>query len=124
MVQDLNMDLELVVCPIVREEDGLALSSRNARLTAEQRLAAPVLHRALSTARAALEAGEREGNTLRALMRAAVNAEPLAELDYVSAADPWTLEELDRVEEEVLLSLAVFLGGVRLIDNMLVKPGE
>lgn len=124
MVQDLNMNLDLVVCPIVREEDGLALSSRNARLTPEQRAAAPVLHRALTAASDAIVAGERDGNALRALMRATIAAEPLATLDYVSAADPHTLEEVTRVGDDVLLSLAVFFGDVRLIDNMPVRSRQ
>ena len=121
MVRDLNFDLELVICPIVREDDGLALSSRNARLTPAQRAAAPVLYRALGAAREAIAAGEREGDALRALMRATVAAQPLARLDYVSAADPVSLEEVEQVEDEVLLSLAVFFADVRLIDNMPVK---
>jgi pantoate--beta-alanine ligase len=118
MVADLNIDVDIVVGPIVREADGLAMSSRNTRLAPEQRAAAPVLHRALSAARAALEAGERDGAALRRQMEAIIAAEPLASLDYVSVADPETLAELGAVGDKALLSLAVRFGAVRLIDNM------
>jgi pantoate--beta-alanine ligase len=118
MVADLNFPVEIVVGPIVRELDGLAMSSRNTRLTAAQRAAAPVLYKALRTARAALEAGERDGTALRRQMEAIIAAEPLATLDYASVADPETLAELDVVSRAALLSLAVRFGAVRLIDNM------
>lgn len=120
MAADLNFNLEIVVCPTVREADGLAMSSRNAYLAAEQRAAATVLYRALSAAKAAFEAGERNGDALRRLMRDTIAAEPLARLDYVSVAHPTTLAELQTVEQEALFSLAVFFGQTRLIDNMLV----
>lgn len=118
MVADLDIPVEIVVGPIVREPDGLAMSSRNARLTPEQRAAAPILHRALAAARAALEAGERDGSALRRQMEATIAAEPLASLDYASVADPETLQELDTVAGHALLSLAVRFGTIRLIDNM------
>lgn len=121
MVADLNIDVEIVVGPIVREADGLAMSSRNTRLAPDQRAAAPVLHRALTAGRAALEAGERDGAALRRQLEAVIAAEPLASLDYVSIADPETLAELDAVEDKALLSLAVRFGPVRLIDNMPVE---
>lgn len=120
MVRDLNFNLDVVVCPIVREPDGLAMSSRNKYLTPPQRAAAIVLYRALSQARDAYEAGERRGDRLRRQMAAAITAEPLARLDYVSAADPHTLQELDEIEKGVLLSTAVFFDTTRLIDNMLM----
>ncbi len=120
MAADLNFNLEIVVCPTIREADGLAMSSRNAYLSAEQRAAATVLYRALSAAKAAFEAGERNGAALRQLMRDTIAAEPLARLDYVSVAHPTTLAELQTVEREALFSLAVFFGQTRLIDNMLV----
>jgi pantoate--beta-alanine ligase len=119
MANDLDFALELVVCPTVREADGLALSSRNAYLTPDQRRAAPVLYRALTAAADALRAGERSGEKLRQLMKRTVAAEPLARLDYVSAADPRTLAELDEVTESALFSLAVFIGQTRLIDNVI-----
>jgi pantoate--beta-alanine ligase len=119
LVEDLDFDLEIVVCPTVREADGLAMSSRNARLNADQRAAAPVVYRALQGAAAALRGGQRNAEALRAAMRATLESEPLALIDYVSVADPRTLEELERVEGEALLSLAAFFGKIRLIDNLL-----
>ena len=120
MAQDLNFNLDLVICPTVREPDGLAMSSRNAYLSPAERAAAPVLYRALCGARSAFEAGERDGATLRRLMQEMIAAEPLARLDYVSVADPMTLAELKRVEAGALFSLAVFFGQTRLIDNVLI----
>lgn len=118
MVEDLNFDVQIVVCPIVREADGLAMSSRNARLTPAERAAAPVLYRALSAARDAIHDGARDGDRLRELMTAEIAAEPLARLDYVSVAHPETLQELEQVDESALLSGAIFVGDVRLIDNI------
>jgi pantoate--beta-alanine ligase len=117
MVEDLGIPTEIVACPIVREPDGLAMSSRNALLTRAQRAAAPVLRRALLAARARYDAGERDAEILRAAMRVTLAAEPLAAPEYVSCADPATLRELDRVEGPALLSMAVRFGLVRLIDN-------
>jgi pantoate--beta-alanine ligase len=120
MARDLNFNLEIVVCPIVREADGLAMSSRNARLSPEERQAATVLHRALSAAGDAWEQGRRDAGDLRALMETTLAVEPLARVDYVSAADPDTLDEIDGRVERALLSMAVFVGETRLIDNMVV----
>lgn len=120
MARDLAFPLEIVVCPIVREPDGLALSSRNVYLTPEQRAAAPVLNRALRTARDAWQAGEHEGERLRQIMRAVLADEPLAHPDYVSAADPVTLQELGDASGGALLSMAVRVGKARLIDNVLL----
>jgi len=117
MAQDLGIATEIVACPIVREADGLALSSRNVRLTAAQRAAAPALRRALLAARARYDAGERDAEILRAAMRVTLAAEPLAAPEYVSCADPATLGELDEIEGPALLSMAVRFGAVRLIDN-------
>ena len=122
MTADLNFNLDIVVCPIVREADGLAMSSRNVKLGREQRLAATVLYRALQAASDRLLEGEQSGDRLRELMRLTVGSEPLARLDYASVADPLTLAELDLIEGEALLSLAVYFDTVRLIDNMLVEP--
>lgn len=119
MASDLNFDVELVVCPIVREPDGLALSSRNVYLSPEQRSAATVLNRSLRMVIAALDDGERDGNRLRAVLRETISAEALANIDYVSVADPETLQELDHVADRALVSLAVFFGRIRLIDNLL-----
>ncbi len=120
MARDLNFPLEVVVCPTVREPDGLAMSSRNVYLTPEQRAAAPVLYRALCAARDAWQAGQHDGEQLRRIMRAVLDAEPLARTEYVSAADPVTLQELGDAGRGVLLSMAVRIGKARLIDNMLL----
>lgn len=117
MALDLVIPTEVIACPTVREPDGLALSSRNARLSAEERAAAPVLRRALLAARAAWEAGERSAEALRDAMRQTLAAQPLAEVEYVSVADAATLEELERVSGPALLSLAVRFASTRLIDN-------
>ncbi len=121
MVTDLNFDLELVVCPIVREADGLAMSSRNSRLSPEARRQALCLYRALIAAQTALKQGQRETEKLKAVMRQVIEVAPLARLDYVSVAHPATLAELATVEQAALLSMAVFVDNVRLIDNMVVK---
>lgn len=118
MIRDLNFNLEMIVCPTVREPDGLALSSRNKYLDPAQRQAATVLYRALQAAQAAYEAGERSGQALRHMMRTVVEAEPLARLNYVSVADPNNLVELDEISGATLLSLTVHIGDIRLIDNM------
>ncbi len=122
MVADLNFDLEVVVCPIVRDEDGLALSSRNNYLSPEERAAAPVLYRALRAAEARYLAGEQRAEVLRTTMREVLAAEPLAEVEYVSVADLDTLAELDRVERGALASMAVRVGPARLIDNLILNP--
>jgi pantoate--beta-alanine ligase len=118
MIRDLNFNLEMIVCPTVREPDGLALSSRNKYLDPAQRQAATVLYRALQAAQAAYEAGERSGQALRHMMRSIVEAEPLARLNYVSVADPNNLVELDEITAAALLSLTVHIGTTRLIDNI------
>jgi pantoate--beta-alanine ligase len=120
MVEDLNFNLEIVVCPTQREADGLALSSRNARLSPAARQQATCLYRALLAAKTAFASGQRSAEALRAAMRAVIEATPLARLDYISVAHPDTLAELDLVENRALLSLAVFVDEVRLIDNMVV----
>ncbi len=124
MVRDLNYPIEIVVCPIRREPDGLAMSSRNTYLNPEQRKAATVLYRALTAAKKAFEQGERDADALRKIMEDTINAEPLARLQYVSCADPDTLEELHGKVDKALLSMAVFVGKTRLIDNMLVGTGK
>ena len=117
MATDLALPTEVVPCETVREPDGLALSSRNARLTAEGRAAAPVLRRALLAGAARVRAGERSGAAVRDAMLAVLAAEPAATADYVSVADPDTLAELDVVAGRALLSLAALIDDVRLIDN-------
>jgi pantoate--beta-alanine ligase len=120
MTRDLNFPIEIVVCPIVREPDGLALSSRNTYLDPNQRKAALVLHRALNAAKDAYEAGERDAEKLRIIMQETIDAEPLSQMQYVSCADYDTLEELDQITGKALLSMAVFVGKTRLIDNFVL----
>jgi pantoate--beta-alanine ligase len=120
MVRDLLFEVELVVCPIVRESDGLALSSRNRYLSAEERARAMVLWRALSEMRRMYGAGERAAGTLRAAGRAILEAEAHTRVDYVALADPETLEELEQARPGALAAVAVWVGGTRLIDNVLL----
>ena len=121
MVRDLAFDTEIVVVPIAREESGLAMSSRNNYLNNEQRQAATVLNRALSKARSAYDEGEHSAADLIDLVRATIEKEPLARLDYVSVNDAETLEKLDKIHDRpALVSLAVFIGDTRLIDNVVL----
>lgn len=121
MVADLNFNLEFIVCPTVRESDGLAMSSRNSKLSPAQRAAAPLLYRALQKAQTAFQRGERNGDVLRQLMLETITAEPMARPDYVSVADLTTLTELTTIANGALFSLAVFFGSVRLIDNLIME---
>jgi pantoate--beta-alanine ligase len=122
MVRDLNLDTEIVVCPIVREPDGLALSSRNAYLNAEERRAATVLHRALEAARAELAAGARDSLQLQSVIRRVLEAEPLAAVDYVQIVDADAFESVTRIARPCYALLAVFVGKTRLIDNLYIEP--
>jgi len=120
MTRDLNFPIEIVVCPIIREPDGLAMSSRNVYLDPEQRKAATVLYRSLTVAKDAYERGERDAEKIRGKMKEVLAGEPLAQMQYVSCADYDTLEELETVKGKTLLSMAVFLGKTRLIDNFVL----
>lgn len=120
MVRDLNMPIEIVTSPIVRERDGLAMSSRNTYLNPAERRAALVLSKSLATAHSAYKKGERDANILRGVMEKIIKAEPLARLEYVSCADYDSLEELDLISGKTLLSMAVYLGRTRLIDNLVL----
>ena len=120
MAIDLDIDLEIVVCPIVREADGLAMSSRNSYLTSEERTAAVALHQALELARHLWTAGERDAFRLRQETASVIRHQPLAEIDYISVADPETLQELDAIVDSALVSMAVRLGKTRLIDNVVL----
>ncbi len=123
MVADLAMPVQIVVVPTQRAQDGLALSSRNSYLTQEQRTAAPVLYRALMAARTCYDSGVQNPDDLRSAMIKTLSQEPLAQVDYVSAADAATLAELDAPSNQpILLSMAVRIGKTRLIDNMLLQP--
>ncbi|MDQ6681895.1 MAG: pantoate--beta-alanine ligase [Chloroflexota bacterium] len=118
MLRDLFMNVELVICPTVRESDGLAVSSANASLSIEQRHAATCVYAALATAEHAFERGERSAEVLRARMSDIITAEPMARLDYVSVADAFTLAELQRVTGPALAMVAVWIGRTRLTDNL------
>ena len=120
MTLDLLFPLEVIVCPTVREADGLAMSSRNAYLDPEERKAATVLYRALRAAQQAFEQGEREAESLRQTMTRVLASEPRAKVQYISVADPETLTELQGCVDRALLSMAVFIGRTRLIDNILI----
>ena len=118
MVADLNMNLEIVVVPTVREPDGLAMSSRNAYLKPDERKAAAVLYRAMTLAQQMYTGGERDAEKIRTEMTALIQQEPLAKIEYVSLADGKTLEELTAVTSPALVLLAVRIGKPKLIDNM------
>jgi len=123
MLQDLNSDVELVLCPIVREPDGLALSSRNAYLNPEERRAALILHRALEAARAEIARGTRDALTLQSTTRSVLSQEKLARVDYVEVAGADTFEPIVHIgAQPAYLLLAVFIGKTRLIDNLLIEP--
>jgi len=120
MTRDLNFPIEIVVSPIVREPDGLAMSSRNVYLDLEQRKAATVLFRSLSSAKELYVSGERDAEKFRKKMKEVLAGEPLAEVQYVSCADYDTLEEITKIKGKTLLSMAVFVGKTRLIDNFVL----
>jgi pantoate--beta-alanine ligase len=120
MARDLNFPVEIVVCPIVREPDGLAMSSRNVYLNPEERRAATALFRSLSAAKDLFEDGERDAEKVRGKMKEVLASEPLAEVQYVSCADYDTLEELEEIKGRALLSMAVFFGKTRLIDSFVL----
>jgi len=124
MVQDLNFPIDVVVCPLIRETDGLAMSSRNYYLDPEQRQAAAVLFRALKAAKSVFEAGERRTEKFRQRMINEIDTEPLTRLEYVSVAHPDTLIELSLINQDALFSMAVHIGKTCLIDNFLLRNGN
>lgn len=124
MVEDLNVNLEVVVYPTVREADGLAISSRNVKLSPPARQQATCLYRALTTAKNAFEQGERDAAKLRAMMTAIIESTELARPDYISIAHPETLVELDVIDNSALFSMAVFVENTRLIDNITVEKTD
>jgi pantoate--beta-alanine ligase len=124
MARDLNLDTEIVVCPPVREPDGLALSSRNVYLNAEERQAATVLHRALEAAKSELAAGVRDALQLLAVLQRTLGAERHARVDYAEIVDAETFEPVVRVSKPCYLLLAVFIGKTRLIDNLYIEPNS
>jgi pantoate--beta-alanine ligase len=120
MSRDLDFPIEIVVCPIVREPDGLAMSSRNVYLKSDERQAAVVLSRGLFKARDSFEAGEHDAQRLKQIVVDTIATQPLVKIQYVSCADPQTLQELEGQVEHALISLAVTIGKTRLIDNVMV----
>ncbi|HWQ69135.1 MAG TPA: pantoate--beta-alanine ligase [Patescibacteria group bacterium] len=122
LVADLHFDLDVVVLPTVREADGLAMSSRNARLTPSQRRAAAVLYASLSRAEERVKIGECSAKAIVDAVRAIIEGEPLARIDYVALCHPETLQPLDRIDGPTLLALAVRFGETRLIDNCIITP--
>lgn len=119
MVKDLNMDIEIVGCPIIREADGLAKSSRNTYLNAEQRQAALILSKSLAKGKALIENGERDAAKVIKEITDNINSEPLAEIDYVKIVDALTMQCVERIENEILCAIAVKIGTTRLIDNFI-----
>ena len=125
LVQDLNLSASIVVVPTVRDADGLALSSRNEYLTAEQRKAAPVIYRSLARIEDLWRGGLNDAKSLRRAARKLLEEEPLVDaVDYVSVADAETLEELDHIQVRAMASVAVRMGRTRLIDNIILEPPE
>jgi pantoate--beta-alanine ligase len=122
MVSDLNLDVELVVCPIVREKDGLAMSSRNVYITAEQRQEATVLYRSLMCVKAAADRGERDTTKLIEIGKQVIAEEPGSRLDYFAIVDPDTLDPITEVAHGALVAIAAYVGTTRLIDNILLPP--
>jgi len=122
MSRDLNLDSEIVVCPIVREPDGLAMSSRNAYLNADERKVATVLHRALDAAKNELAAGVRDALQLQTTLRRKLDCERLATVDYAEIVDSESFEPVARVSKRSYIVLAVFIGKTRLIDNLYIEP--
>ena len=121
MVKDLSFGIEIVGCPIVREEDGLAKSSRNTYLNEEERKAALILYKTINLGKKLLEEGERDSAVLLSKMKENINKEPLAKIDYVEAVDIEKVEKVDKIEGTVLVAMAVFIGKTRLIDNFVFE---
>ncbi len=121
MVKDLNFDITIVPCPIVREPDGLAMSSRNAYLSPAERQAARSLNRSLRRAEEMVKEGERQADAVRDAVRAIIAAEPLAQIDYIAVVDAETLQPVEKIEQKTLVALAVKFGRARLIDNTVIE---
>jgi pantoate--beta-alanine ligase len=118
MVRDLHIPVEIVPGPTIREADGLAMSSRNAYLSPEERKAAGVLHRSLRNAEAAIQAGERRGGEVRRILSETLNSEPLARVEYAEVVDEESFQPVEKLQGRLVLPLAVRVGGTRLIDNL------
>ena len=120
MVRDLNFDLEIVGCPIIREDDGLAKSSRNTYLSEDERKAALVLSRSLKEGKALIESGEKDAKKVVDSIRKVIESEPLAKIDYVEAVDFDTIEPIETINDNTLVAIAVYIGKTRLIDNIII----
>ncbi|MBN8046671.1 MULTISPECIES: pantoate--beta-alanine ligase [Paraclostridium] len=121
MVTDLNFDIEIVSCPIVREADGLAKSSRNTYLSKEERQASTIINKSLKKAKALIKSGEKDSKNVIEFIKNEINKEPLAKIDYVSIVDNNTIKNIKTIEEGSLIAVAVFIGNTRLIDNFIYK---
>ena len=121
MVRDLNFGLEIVGCPIIREDDGLAKSSRNTYLSPAEREAATILYKALTEGEALIKNGETNATVVKETIRARIDSEALAEIDYVEAVDFDSIEPVDEIRENTLIAIAVYIGNTRLIDNFVVS---
>ena len=119
MVQDLNMDLEIIGCPIVREEDGLAKSSRNTYLSPEERQAAVILHKGLTRGEELVNQGEKSAGVVKQAIREVIESEPLAKIDYIEIVDFDNMQEIETLERPFLAAVAVYIGKTRLIDNFI-----
>lgn len=122
-VRDLDFNIDIVACPIVREDDGLAKSSRNTYLNSEERQAALVLSKSLADGRKAIEKGERNAANVIETIRKRLSAEPLARIDYIEVVDFENIQRVEEISGEVLVAIAVYIGKTRLIDNFIVKVG-
>ena len=120
MVQDLNMDINVVGCPIVREEDGLAKSSRNTYLSPEERKAALILRKTVKLAKELIDAGEKDADVVVAKMKENIETEPMAKIDYVKAVNGLTMQQQKEIKAPMLIAMAVYIGKTRLIDNMIL----
>jgi pantoate--beta-alanine ligase len=118
MVEDLNMDIEIIGCPIIREEDGLAKSSRNTYLSDEERKAALILSKSIRLAKEMLDKGETDTAVILDAMKSLISTEPLARIDYVKAVDGNTMQQITKVQKPMLIAIAVYIGKTRLIDNL------
>lgn len=121
LVRDLNIDIEIIGCPIIREEDGLAKSSRNSYLSKDERIAATILNKSLKEAKKILTYGERSSNVIKNSIKEVIANENLAKIDYVEVVDPLSLNKVDIIERDVLIAIAVYIGKTRLIDNFTYK---
>lgn len=124
MVRDLNFDIQIVGCPIIREDDGLAKSSRNKYLSEEERAAAVILSKSLNKAKELLDEGVKEAYVIKAAIAKEINSEVLAKIDYVEIVDSLSLEKVEKIEKSILVAIAVFIGKTRLIDNFTFEVGE